>query len=444
MNTQKKVPKKISVVGLGKLGACYSAFFADAGFRVIGADVNKRNVAAINAATPPSPEPKLREYLSRVAQRLSATTDTAQAVVETDVTFIIVPTPSLKDGSFSLAYIVSACEAIGAGIKAKDGYHLVSVVSTVLPGDSRTVIIPALEKASGKKCGVGFGYTYNPSLIAIGDIFHNLEKPDFLFLGAFDTRSQNALEDVFRIRYPKTKPEYMSIESVEVAKIALNSYITTKITFANMLGQLCEQVPFANVESVTTALGKDTRVGSRYLKSGLGFGGPCFPRDNNAFAQAASRYGVELPIARAVHNANLNLPSLFITRIKKVLTENKMRSVGFLGVSYKPRTTMVEESQALAIAKGLTKKYAVSVFEPLGNREAKAVLKDSVTFVKTLPALVKTCDVIFISNNDPLFSVLPKFANAQKKPVVIIDPWNMFESHEFKPHVHYKVIGNAS
>lgn len=431
----------ISVVGLGKLGACYSAFYAESGFYVVGTDINDKSVALINKGKAPVIEPGLPEYIARNTERLRATTDTRSAVLETDVTFVIVPTPSKKDGTFSLEYILAACEAIGSALKEKDTYHIISVVSTVLPGDSREKIIPALEKRSGKKCGVDFGYCYNPSLIAIGEIFKNLEHPDFLFLGAYDEKSKNTLSNVFESSYPKFAREIMSIESVEIAKIALNSYITTKITFANMLAELCENVPYADVSNVTNALGKDSRIGSRYLKSGLGYGGPCFPRDNAAFSKSASRYGVSLPISLAVDEINSSLPKTTVARIKKLMRHYKFNSIGILGVSYKPNTTMSEASQALEISKILSRSFPLRVYEPLGHREAKALLPDSVIFENKLSRLVEKSNAIFVSNNDPIFSCLPDLVNRKKTSTLIYDPWNMFPVSSFASHVIYKVPG---
>ncbi len=444
MSTKKQQAQRVSVVGLGKLGACYSAFYADAGFEVIGVDVNEKSVAALNAGKAPVVEPRLQEYVDKNRARLSATTDVADAVMRSDITFVIVPTPSMKGGAFSMRYVESAMTSIGTALRKKEGYHLVSVVSTVLPGDSANVIIPALERASGKTCGVDFGYTYNPSLIAIGDVLNNLEKPDFLFIGANDARSSDTLASFLAVRYPGVQPERMSVESVEVAKIALNSYVTMKITFANTLAQLCDQIPNADARSVTDAIGKDARIGTKYFRSGLGFGGPCFPRDNEAFAEAASRYGVDLPIAKAVHLANKALPARIVSSVHTHAKKSGVRTIGVLGVSYKPRTTMTEDSQALTIAEGLIKKkYAVTIYEPLGNSEAKRCVPNA-SFAPSLARLVSGSEAIFVSNPDQAFKDLPTLAAKAKKLTLIYDPWNMFTQSDFPERVRYVVPGRQS
>ncbi len=432
---------KISVIGLGKLGACYAAFYANKKHEVVGVDTDAKKVRALSLGKPPVEEPELARYISKNKTRLSATMSVAEAVEGSSVTFIIVPTPSTKNGSFSTAYVEAACKEIGAALKTKKEYHLVCVVSTVLPGDSREKIIPAIEKASGKKCGEDFGYCYNPSLIAIGDILENLENPDFIFLGAFDQKSGDLLEKVYKTIYPSITPERMSVESVELAKIALNSYVTMKITFANMLGMLAEQIPNAHVDNITTALGKDKRIGSRYLRAGLGYGGPCFPRDNFAFAYMAQKRGIKTPIALATHTVNESIPNTIVKHIDTLAKKHKVKNVGFLGLSYKPKTAMTEESQAFVIAQKVGTLYRVSAYEPLGAHHIKEQAGKKIRAHETLGSLAKESDILFISNKDAAFSSLPSLLNKEKKLKIVVDPWGMFDPKEFKEHVIYKTLG---
>lgn len=434
---------KVSVIGLGKLGACYAAFCAERRHDVIGVDVNKKNVDAINRGEAPVEETDLARYVERNKKRLRATLDIEEAVRESDVSLIVVPTPSNKDGSFSVDFVTSACKSIGKAFAKKKTYHLVVLVSTVLPGDSRDEIIPTLERASGKKIGGQFGYVYAPSLIAIGDILHNLEEPDFLFLGASDEKANHVMTRFYKTLYPKREPEHMSIESAELAKISLNAYVTMKITFANVLGSLSERIPHANVDEITTAIGKDKRIGKYYFKSGLGYGGPCFPRDNFAFAYTARKRGMRTPIALAVHETNKEIPSRITRFLDQTMKKTGSSRIGFLGVSYKPKTTFTEESQALLIAKKMQKRgYAVAVYESLGTNEAKRIFGSKATYAQSLRELVEVSDAIFISNPDVLLKTLPRTIG--KKECTVVDPWGMFEQREFRKNVVYLPIGRGS
>lgn len=438
---KKTAKKNISVIGQGKLGACYAAFYADHGYQVLGIDTDIHKINAINTATAPVAEPELSELIKKNHDHYSATADYDESIKNTDVTFIIVPTPSKKDGSFSIEYIVDAAKKMGTLLKNKTAYHLLVLVSTVLPEDSRKIIIPAFEKYSGKKCGVDFGYCYSPSLIAIGDIVNNLRNPDFLFIGAFDKKSGDITEEIYKDVYGERPMEKMSIESVELAKISLNSYVTMKITFANVLGEICSKIPHANVDEVTNSIGKDKRIGLKFFKSGLGYGGPCFPRDNFAFANMAKKRGISSPLALTTHEINKQIPGKVADSIIKI-SKNKKTKIGILGLSYKPKTTFTEESQALQITRNLLKhKYKITLYEPLNHDEAMSIFKDTIEYAKSIKEITKVCDVIFISNNDKNFEILPQILKNSDKKMTIVDPWGMFLQEHFPDTVKYISLG---
>src|SRR6266852_2960553 len=274
----------VSVVGLGKLGAPMAACFAASGFTVHAVDVNPQKLEAISRGVPPVHEPGLAELLAESGGRLSATNDIEAAVSASDATFVVVATPSEPDGGFSLRYAIPSCESIARAIRTKSTYHLVVIPSTVMPGSMGGPIKSALEHASGKRCGVDFGLCYNPEFIALGTVIRDFYNPDFLLIGESDARAGDFL--------------------AEITKLALNTYITTKISYANMLARLCEKLPDADVNVVTDALGLDSRIGPKYLKGGVSYGGPCFPRDNRAFAALAARSGAFSDLAEATDRFN--------------------------------------------------------------------------------------------------------------------------------------------
>ncbi|MFZ2984147.1 MAG: nucleotide sugar dehydrogenase, partial [Minisyncoccia bacterium] len=422
----KKVIDKteaISVIGLGKLGACYAAFYASHGYKIFGFDTDaKRRAMLAKGHATVFEEPKLQDYFKKAKGNFHAARSMKEAVMKSSVSFIIVPTPSKKDGLFSVDAVRAVVKDIGAALKAKKSYHTVVLVSTVLPGDSRELVIPVLEKASGKKCGVDFGYVYSPSLIAIGDILSNLEKPDLLFVGAYDSRSERVLSDIYRHVYGKgVNVRPMSIESGELAKIALNSYVTTKISFANTLAAIADRLPHAHVDEVTGALGSDRRIGNAYLRAGLGFGGPCFPRDNRAFGAMAKRRGVQAPIPVATDAVNDVVTERMIALILKHAGK-KPATVGFLGVSYKPRTTMTEDSQALEIAKAVQAKgHRLVIHEPIHTGMAEQALGSKHHYASGLEELLEKSHVVFVSNNDVAFVDLPDLISAESQLHTIVD-----------------------
>lgn len=432
---------RISVIGLGKVGSAMVASYASRGFEVVGSDRDQRLVDAVGRHTAPFEEQDLAKLLSENAARIRTTGSTAEAVAQTDITFIIVPTPSAPDGSFATKYVESACADIGAALKAMDRYHLVVVVSTMLPMDTQERILPVLEGQSGKKAGVDFGYCYSPSFIAIGSIVRNILYPDFFLVGEFDKRSGDTVESFYtKMRVNDASVERMSIESAELTKIALNSYVTQKITFANLLADICSKLPNADVDSVTTALGKDRRIGAAYLKGGMGYGGPCFPRDNKAFSQSASRYGVMQQVAEHVHAYNESIIDKVYERAFASMP--KTSTIAVLGLSYKPNTYLTDEAQGLKMVQKLVKEgHSVIWYDP-PPAAAREETPASARRIDTLKEAVDASDACFISYPSEEFDELPKLLAGRAKAFTLIDPDRRYRGLSgLAAHINYVPFG---
>ena len=290
----------ISVIGLGKLGAPMAACFAGRGFRVKAVDLSSEKVDSINRGVAPVFEPGLEELIREAGDSLQATQNTGEAVSASEATFIVVGTPSEPSGGFSLQYVLPTCEAIGRALGTKKEFHLVILTSTVMPGSTGGDVKAALERFSGKRCGRDFGLCYSPEFIALGTVIRDFYNPDFLLIGESDQRSGDMLADIYK-RVCKNSPAIsrMNFINAEITKLAVNTYITTKISYANMLARLCEKLPEADANVVTDALGLDSRIGAKYLKGAVSYGGPCFPRDNRALAALAARVGASSGLAEA-------------------------------------------------------------------------------------------------------------------------------------------------
>jgi UDPglucose 6-dehydrogenase len=341
-----------SVFGLGKLGACIAATLAARGFDVLGVDIDAEKVRRINEGLPPVDEPLLAETMRQAKTRLRATKDVPEAV-DADVSFYIPPSPSLPDGSFSTEYLLKAMQPMAKALRAanKKG-HLFVCSSTTTPGAVDTVLIPMLEKETGWKAGVDFGVCYNPEFIALGNVINGLLEPDMVLIGESDKESGDRLEDLYK-RYNRNHPHIarMSIISAELTKISVNSYITMKISFTNQLRLIAERFPKADIHAVLDAIGSDSRINKKYLKAGLSYGGPCFPRDNRSLAYTARQVGLEAPLAEASDRVNEKTKQQLVERVTAFL--EKGDTVAVLGLSYKPDTYIVEESAGLYLAQHL-------------------------------------------------------------------------------------------
>jgi UDPglucose 6-dehydrogenase len=440
----------VSVIGLGKLGAPMAACFAARGFQVIAADVEAQKVDEMGRGVPPVHEPGLAELLKEAKGWLRATQDTEAAVRGTEATFIVVGTPSEPRGGFSLRYALPTCEAIGRALRAKDGYHLVVLTSAVMPGSTGGEIRAALERASGKHCGEDFGLCYSPEFIALGSVIRDFYNPDFLLIGESDPRAGDVLSDLYK-RTCKNSPAVarMNFINAEITKLAVNTYITTKISYANMLARLCEKLPEADVSVVTYALGLDSRIGSKYLKGAVSYGGPCFPRDNRAFAALAARSGAFSDLAEATDRFNRAQIKALAELVKA--HQSGSAPIGILGLTYKPETDVVQESFGLLLAQELaSSKQPVVVFDPWADLERACGNDKSIRAASSAEDCIAQSAIVVLATpwqefrDLPLsawmqpFRTGPSFHGAQR---VVIDCWRALPHLEGSQTVQYIRLG---
>jgi UDPglucose 6-dehydrogenase len=432
----------LSVVGLGKLGLCMAGAFAEAGFHVIGVDINRKLVDMVTRGKVPYHEKNLDRVLRNGRKRLIATTNIREAVLNSDTTFIVVATPTQPDGTYGNEQLESALTSIAQTLRSKRAKHRIVVSCTVMPGAIEAMAIPLVEKISGKKLGRGFSIAYNPEFIAMGDVIGIFTQPDFVLVGESEPGIGKALAEIYSALCPNHPPvSRMNLISAEIAKISLNCFVTTKITYANMLAELCEKLPGANVDVITAAIGQDARIGGKVLRGGIGFGGPCFPRDNRAFVRLARDHGMEANLARQTHETNVHqlerLQALIVAAVPKGGT------IAILGLAYRTDTPLVEESQALLLAKHLAGKgYKVKVHDYVALENARRELGEKVTYCESPIEALKGSDGAVVTMMDPRYRKLTakEFLAAMKKGGVVFDPWRLYIKQDFK-NFRYRPLG---
>ncbi len=430
----------ISVIGLGKLGLCTAACFASKGHQVIGMDQNSFFISELSQKRSPIDETGLEELLKSAWDNLTVTTDLKQAVLNSEITLIIVPTPSESDGQFTNRYVEDVLKSIGPTIKEKDAFHVVDVVSTVMPGSSDKSFRPLLEELSGKRCGIDFGLVYNPEFIALGSVIRNFLNPDMVLIGASDERSGNMVKELYRTTC-ESNPyiAVMSLINAEITKLSLNCFVTMKISYVNELASICEKVPGTDIDVITKALGADTRIGDKYLTGGLGFGGPCFPRDNIAFQAFAREMGAEARLGTQVVAINNNV----VERLFQVITSNVSNNskITLLGMSYKPETYIIEESQSVMLAKKLTNNgFKVSIHDPKAIKNVKEVLGDTVDYEEDLLLCIKNVSSVVLLTNWHVYkeldwNIVDDFIPAG---TLLLDSWRILKEIRFQ---NFKYIG---
>jgi UDPglucose 6-dehydrogenase len=432
----------IAVIGLGKLGAPLAACLAAKGRRVIGVDADAHKVEAINQKRAPVFEPGLEEMIRQADGRLTATSSIEEAVASAGMTFIVVATPSEPEGGFSLRYVLSACEKIGGALRAQKGFHVVVLTSTVMPGSTGGAVRAALELASGLRAGQDFGLCYSPEFIALGSVIRDFLNPDFVLIGESDQRAGNSLETLYREVCENTPSvARMNFVNAEIAKLSVNTFVTTKISFANMLARICERLPEASVDVVTSALGLDSRIGAKYLKGAVSYGGPCFPRDNVALAAFARGIGAPSHLADATHQFNQAQIRLLADLVKKHVPRNKR--AGILGLSYKPNTDVVEQSVGVLLAQQLAAQgVEVVAHDPAGNRNASQYLGSGVEIVDSAEECIQQADVVALTTPWQAFREIPGEKWARRSvPRVVVDCWRSVDFLREQSGVSYLALG---
>ncbi|UCG46192.1 MAG: UDP-glucose/GDP-mannose dehydrogenase family protein [Phycisphaerales bacterium] len=424
---------EISVVGLGKLGLCTAAYFASKGHVVVGVEKNDHVVGELERKRCPVKETGLAELLESSWANLAFTTDLQDAVSRSCVTLIIVPTQSGPDGTFSNEHVEAVLCGIGPALGGKNAFHVVDVVSTVMPGSCEAVFKPLLEDISGKHCGEDFGLVYNPEFIALGSVIENFARPDMVLIGASDEKSARIVKELY-LDSCENQPHValMSLLNAEITKLGLNCFVTMKISFANELTSICERLPGADVDEITQAIGHDSRVGCKYLRGGLGFGGTCFPRDNLAFQVFARRLGYEAQLSRATVAVNEEV----LDRLFDLVCKNRWDAerVALLGLSFKQGTHIIEQSQSIGLARRLVGAgCTVSVHDPQALDGAKDVLGDTVAYFSDPYECVCDADSIVLLTRWPEFRELDweRIDSNAKEGAVLLDCWRELKDRQF-------------
>ena len=438
MNTTNAKNLTVAVIGLGKLGAPMAAAIAARGCPVLAADLDATRVQMVNRGIPPVAEAQLGEYLGRTQGRLRATADVAEAARGAELIFVIVPTPSEPHGGFSLRHVLPACEVVGRALKSRDDFPVVVITSTVMPGSTGGAIREHLEAASGGKSGVQFGLCYSPEFIALGSVIHDFLNPDLVLIGESEGRSGDRLESFYR-QICENAPYIARMNHInaEVAKLAVNTFVTTKITFANMLAQICEGLPGADVDTVTLAIGHDSRIGPKYLKGAVSYGGPCFPRDNIALGKVARDAGAVAALPEATDRSNRNEIQRLLSKVKEHYRPGMQ--VGILGLAYKPNTDVIEESPGMLLAQALLEEEMdVVVFDPMGLAAAQVVLGDRPAYAGSTQDCLERADLVVIMTPWREFSETPRPEGPAK---IVIDGWRIASEELRKSAAEYIPLG---
>lgn len=405
---------RISILGLGYVGAVSAACFAKLGHVVVGVDPDRRKIRCLNEGRSPIVEAELPELLSSgvSAGRISATNDAMIAVLDTDVTMVSVGTPSGYDGGCDLTYLKQATRDIGRALQAKSSYHLVVFRSTVPPGTTRKTLIPILESESGKQCGKDFGVCFNPEFLRESTAIRDFHAPPKTVIGANDKRSARYGARLYRDVDDNVL--ITSLDAAECVKYVDNTWHAVKVSFANEIGRLCKSI---NVDShqVMDIFVQDTKLNLSpyYLKPGFAFGGSCLPKDVRGMTHLAHSRGLYLPLLESIMSSNKRHIAHAMALIESMLG----RRVGLLGVTFKSGTDDLRESPMLKLIDLLeARSYEVNIYDPCitpghtaepaarqacSNRCATRDVTDLAC--ESAESLVERSDIVVVAHDDPQY-----------------------------------------
>jgi UDPglucose 6-dehydrogenase len=434
------VNQKVSVVGLGKLGLCFAACFAEKGFETLGVDIEEKVVDSVNRGASPIVEPGLDVLVRKHGgTRLRATTRHDAAINETDVTFILVATPSNPDGSFSNRYVEAALESLAKALQgSKKAYHLFVISSTVAPGSTMESFIPLLERHSGRKVNEGFGVCFDPDFVALGEVIKGFLRPELIIIGESNRAAGDVVESLHR-KLCENEPHIarMSIVSAEIAKVSLNAFITIKISFANTLANICEKVKGADVDAITKAVGMDRRISPYYFQAGTSFGGTCFPRDTHAFANLARKYGNPANLVEAADKVNRYQDERLAQLVLEFIRSRGENSVSVLGLAFKPNTPVITESPSIKLIQELLKHdLRIVVYDPLAIENTKVIFNDQIEYVSSAKECLEASSLSIIMTREAEYKACVESYSGSKL-ISVVDCWRLVQPARLNGNIRY-------
>ncbi len=415
---------KIAVVGTGYVGLTTAVFLAESGQRVVGLDIDREKIAALQRGEVPFYEPGLAALLTRLLaeHRLFFTVSSAEAVRGAKVVFVCVGTPSKSGGEIDLQAIKKACLMIA---REATGSLLVVIKSTVPPGVQKK-LIPLLAKSK-----YSLELATCPEFLregsAVWDIFH----PDRVIIGAQSVAAARLLTRLHQA--VKAPIHVMDVNSAQMVKYSANAFLANKISFANQIANLCDLVE-ADAAQVMTGLGLDSRIGPRFLRPGIGFGGSCFPKDTKALVSFAIQYGLDLKMVKTAIQINDEQVAVVLQKVKKLVGSWRGKKVAVLGLAFKPETDDLREARSLVLIKELLRAGAtVAVYDPVAMPAAREKLGKRVVFAASVLKAVGGASCLVLVTEWPQFKVLPwaKVKQAMKSPN-IVDARNFWEPAKLK------------
>ncbi len=426
---------KIAVIGTGYVGLVSGTCFSELGVRVSCLDIDQKKIDNLNKGILPIWEPGLKDMVDDNMHKglLSFTSDYAEALKDAEAAFICVGTPPDEDGSADLQYVLAVAREIGRNIS---DYIVVVTKSTVPIGTSEKVRKAVADEIAERKVDIKFDVASNPEFLKEGSAVADFMKPDRVVVGVDSEEAKELMTRLYRpMLLNNFRVIFTDIPSAEMIKYAANSMLATRISFMNDLANLCELVG-ADINMVRKGIGSDTRIGSKFLYPGCGYGGSCFPKDVKALIKSASDYDYSLEILKSVENVNNRQKEILFNKVYKYFDGNlKGKKIAMWGLAFKPNTDDMREAPSLILAEKFTSMGAkIFAYDPVAMDEAKRRLGDKITFCKSPYEATENADALLLVTEWSEFRVLDYKLLEKMKQKLIFDGRNIYDPAEVRKY----------
>jgi len=433
---------KIGIIGLGFVGLSFGSVLASKGKNVIGIDVDAEKCKKIRNGVSPFFEPDLERILKIGLKKKLIITDDFSLIKDCDMIFVAVGTPQKSNGAIELSMIKKAVTSIGIILAKTKKNPIVLIKSTVIPGTMQNIILPILEKRSGKKAGKEFGLISNPEFLQESSAIRDTKFPHVIVLGGYQTKFMKKAKSFFSKLHPNVSIVITNHQTAEMIKYANNSFLATKISFINQLSNICQNTPGANIDDIAKTIGLDPRIGALFLNAGPGYGGSCLPKDMKALINFADTIGINPILLNAVEKTNQKQIQNIVSLIEKTLGTLASKQITVLGTAFKPNTDDIRDSIAIELIKKLLKKKSrITIYDPKAMKNTKDVFGEKIIYARSATEALNKSQCAILMTNWKQFGKLNNSSIKHMKKKFVIDCRRILVEKKLQAEYHAIGIG---
>ena len=432
----------IAVVGLGFVGLSLSSVLASKNNNVIGIDTDNQKCLEIRNGILPLFEPDLEKTLRIGLKKKLTVSNNFSLIKNCDMIFVTVGTPQKPNGAIELSMIKKATASIGQIVRKSKKNPIIFIKSTVVPGTTQNVILPILEKKSGKKADSDFGVILNPEFLQESNAIRDTKYPHAIVLGGKQSKYMKKAKMFFSKMHPNVPIVITNFQTAEMIKYANNSFLATKISFINQLSNICQNIPGTNIDDISKTIGLDPRIGKLFLNAGPGYGGSCLPKDMSALINFADKIGVKPMLLNAVEKTNHEQINNIVSLMKKILGNITSKRITILGTAFKPNTDDVRDSKSIELIKKLLKNKAkITIHDPKAIESTKKIFGAKILYAKSITDALNKSQCGVIMTHWKQYDTLNNNSIKHMNKKIIVDCRRVLAKKELDAEYHAIGIG---